>query len=298
MKNWFVVSFAVMAFLVACGKKEKKQGEIGKTVAGSALDCKVKDKENASCKEQNKGTTPPASENAGKSAETKVSGTEEQKQSTEQFPNQKNANIMSLHLNENSGITAELLLSSTEDDSKYTASQVSCADVKDLTQANLTEKILNPDKLENVSTKIYLLNNSQLLTKLRVKTGDGAGEKPYMISCKNGSSVSADSFEKSADYQVKKLDAGVSTLDVLSTSKNGDEGVLTSIQCASEEDFVKDFSESKKVLSDNYVLNRIKLNKGSSILFARAINMKFEDKKLSDLDAKFKEQRFVVVTCK
>ena len=46
MKNWFVVSFAVMAFLVACGKKEKKQGEIGKTVAGSALDCKVKDKEN------------------------------------------------------------------------------------------------------------------------------------------------------------------------------------------------------------------------------------------------------------
>lgn len=298
MKKWFITSLAVMAFLVACGKKEKKQGEIGKTVGGSALDCNGKDKSKDACKNQNKGTTPPASADAGKAEETKPSGTDELKQTTESFPNQRSAKIMSLHLIENKGIVTDLLLSATEGESQYTAIKVLCSDVNSLASANTSEKLINSDKIENVNGSIYLFNNSQMLSKLKIRSGDGAGEKPFMISCKNGSSATAASFEKSSEYQVKSLVAGLSTMDLIATNKAGDEGVLTSVQCVSDENFLKDYSESKKVLSDNYVLNRIKLTKGSSILFTRAINMKFNDKKLADIDVKFKDQKYVIVTCK
>lgn len=299
MKNWFVISIAVMSFLVACGKKSKLQGQIGKTVNGSGLDCKVKDKDKDACKPEAKaGNTPKADDSAAKNVPTETSGTDEKAQTLETFPNLKEANIMSLHLDENYGITAEFSLSATEADDKYTPIQISCADVKDLSKATLTEKILNPDKLEEVEGKIYLLNKSQMLAKMKISKGDGAGEKPYMISCKNSSTVTASEFEKSESYQVKKLDLGSSALELISLSKNADEGVLTSVQCVSNDDFVKDYAESKKVSADNYILNRIKLTSGSSVLLTRAINQKFDDKKLSELDTKLKDQKYVIVTCK
>lgn len=305
MKNWFVISFAVMAFLVACGKKDKKQGQIGKSANQSTLDCKGKDKANDACKPQAE-TTPTPEKGAADQTRFKPSGTASAPATTEMIPNLEKNNgidskVMSLHLEENKALAAEFLINADKNDDVYTAVNVSCADLNDLSQDKLAEKLINPDKLENVNTKLYLMNNSQMLATMRINKGDGAGIKPFLVSCKNDSKVNVESYKKMDEYQIKNLDEGMTTLDVVSSNTKADDGVFVSFQCLSENDIL---SEDKKASSDDYVLNRIKLTKGSSVVFNRAINKTFKDekagvdKKISELDEKAKNKKYVVVTCK
>jgi hypothetical protein len=300
MKNWFVISFAVMAFLVACGKKDKKQGQIGKSANQSTLDCKGKDKANDACKPQSE-TTPEAEKGAADQTRFKRSGTDSTPATTETIPNLESSNVMSLHLEENKALAAEFLINADKNDDAFTAVNVSCADLNDLSQNKLAEKLYNADKLENVNTKLYLMNNSQMLATMRINKGDGAGIKPFLVSCKNDSKVNVESYKKLDEFQIKNLDEGMTTLDVVSSTAKGDDGVIVSFQCLSEDDIL---SEDKKASSDEYVLNRIKLTKGSSVVFNRAINKTFKDKstgvdkKISELDEKSKNKKHVVVTCK
>lgn len=300
MKNWFVISFAVMAFLVACGKKDKKQGQIGKSANQSTLDCKGKDKANEACKPQAE-TTPTPEKGAADQTRFKRSGTDSTPATTETIPNLEGSNVMSIHLEENKALAAEFLINADKNDEAFTAVNVSCADLNDLSQNKLAEKLYNADKLENVNTKLYLMNNSQMLATMRINKGDGAGIKPFLVSCKNDSKVNVESYKKMDEYQIKNLDEGMTTLDVVSSNTKADDGVFVSFQCLSENDIL---SEDKKASSDDYVLNRIKLTKGSSVVFNRAINKTFKDekagvdKKISELDEKAKNKKYVVVTCK
>ena len=78
----------------------------------------------------------------------------------------------------------------------------------------------------------------------------------------------------------------MTTIDYLATNKDADKGTYISIQCLSEEDYLNDLN---KKASNNTVMNRMKLLKGSTILFNRAIKAN---------DALKDSKKYVVVNCK
>lgn len=320
MKNWFIISVAVMAFLVACGKKEKKQGQIGKTVEGSALDCKSpeKAKKNPNCKPTTPGSNNNQNDGQGNNTDQgsgapvnndKVSGDNERKEVLDGLPNLKDQKIMSLHLAENKIVVAELEVSAdklNKNDSDFTPLKLACAnELEYLTKDSETKiQTLNPNKLENVNSKILLLNNSQLVANLKTKKSEDPNStestsKPYLISCKNSSDLALTDLTKMENFQVKTLNEGMSALDILSTSAELDKGVYISIQCLSDDTIL---TEDKKVASNGNVLNRVRISKGSTVAFARAVKATIKDSDDKDLkliaDEKLQEKKFVVVHCK
>ncbi|MCB0368430.1 MAG: hypothetical protein KDD45_03075, partial [Bdellovibrionales bacterium] len=248
MRNWFVISFAVMAFLVACGKKVKKQGDIGKAAAPTAqADCNGKDKDSVECK-NNQDTTPhvdgdkasgedgPQATGSGSAAPAGNTTTDN---TTDTFPNEANSKVGSVKKKKNKALMGSFAISAnTNDLSNLT---VTCADISEINKNPLVEQIINPDKLDKTTAKLFLLNDSQILASMKIAKGPGAGvQKPYLVSCKNDIQYNLDTLKKASDvYQVREMNEGENVIDMLAVYGKSDEGILTSFECSTSEKILK-----------------------------------------------------------
>lgn len=288
MKNWFLVSLAIFAFVVSCGKKDKKKGQIGKTVAGK-LDCAGKDKQNKACpadaSNQNGGVS-------GDLAQEKIvpSGGDP-KVTSETIPNLKDLNKMSIMLSKNTSLVAEMKIDS--ENSKESVSKVVCTDVKDL--AKLDDVVeTNPDELKSITSQFILFNGSSIVTHLKVNKGDQTKPtKLYMLTCNSGSEATVADYANSESVETKALKLGQQAFELV-TLKDKESGVLTSFECGDDEAILKDSSKSvgKKVA------NRVRIRQGSAVLVYRATDVKIGEKKLSELgsDAQKKKQ-YTILSC-
>lgn len=295
MKNWFILSIAVFAFLISCGKKEKKQGQIGKAVEGSGLQCDGKDKgKNEACKKAEENKTPNGEPNTEKTSAQQNPGKPTPTDVLSTYPNIPENSTMSLHLQEDKAMAAELSIDSRKDTTNLVKVQVGCSDLRSLKDKDVFNNLLNPDDLKNIELKLLLTNNSQIHSTMRFKNSDSLLSKPFLISC--SSKVEASNYEAEAGIIKKELKEGVSTVDIIENNADKDNGIMASFQCLSDE---KILSEPNKVSSDNLVLNKVKLTKGSSVLFVRGLSLKDNDqvKKIPNADSKLTNDKIVLIKC-
>ncbi|MBL7543999.1 MAG: hypothetical protein JNL11_09290 [Bdellovibrionaceae bacterium] len=298
MKYAFLISIAMFAFAVSCGKKDKKQ-QVGKTAPGTQLDCKGKDEQEKKCKDQLSAEQ--AAQNAGttdNSTPRKESGTEENISEMKTIPNTKDKDLkarsrVSIQLNNQTALVAELKVGAEND--TLIPFKVICPEdlnsVKDVSEAN-------PDDLQ-ASANILLFNGSVFVADLKVNKGENKTEntKLYMLSCKSKSTIKASQYKsKETDKSVnfRGLVTGQQAFESIILSGKKDSGILTSFECGSDDDILK---EDVKKLGSR-VVNRIRLKNGSAVMVYRAIEQKIGDKKLNQYgtDAQ-KEHKISIIAC-
>lgn len=302
MKYAFLVSIAVFAFLVSCGKKDKKLGQAGKTSGQAQSDCSGKNAETKECKEKAAKALLDAQTPIETSPDVAESGADTAKEIVETIPNVNDKDLkenskMSIMLSADTSLIADLRVNA--DGSDMVSTKVICGDLKDPSEIKDTN-IANPDKLTAV-TSMILFNNSSIVADLSVNTGDKTVKpKTYMLSCNSGSSVKASDYldangaSKTKEIEVKQLKAGQQTFELISKGSSTEKGLLTSFECSKDDDVLKNTVKSvgKKAA------NRIRLRVGSSVLVHRAVDVKEGEKKIKELgtDAQ-KEVKFSVVSC-
>lgn len=301
MKTAFLVSIAVFAFLVACGKKDKKLGQAGKTAGQAQLDCSGQKAETKECKDKAAKAQLDAQTVVDPAVEVAESGADAAKDVIETIPNVNDKDLkenskMSIMLNDNSALIAEMRISA--DSTDLIATKILCNDLKDPNDIKSVVET-NPDNL-TTATKIALFNDSTIAVDLNVNTGDKTTKpKSYMLSCNSGSTLKVSDYaeengtSKVKEVEVKKLKLGQQTFELLAKG-TPDTAVLTSFECVDDEQILKNTVKTvgKKTA------NRIRIRKGSSVLVTRAIEYKEGEKKIKELgsDAQ-KEVKFSVVTC-
>lgn len=284
MKYAFLVSIAVFAFLISCGKKDKKIGQAGTTTGQEKLDISGEKSKTEGCVDV---------------AECDVGQDEDV---LETIPNSSDKNLednskMSILLNGDTSLVANGLINAENSD--LVASKFICGDLKDPNDVK-ESNVVNPDKLTSL-TSIILFNDSSIVVGLNLKTGDKA-EKPktYMLSCNSGSSVKASDYvdvdgnAKTKEIEVKQLIDGEQSFELITKGPSSDVGLLTSVECVNDNDILKNSVKSR----GTKIANRIRLRIGSAILVQRAIDAKVSESKIKDLgtDAQ-KEVKFTVISC-
>lgn len=306
MKRAFLVSIAVFTFVVACGKKDKKMGQAGKTAGQAQTDCSGKKAETDECKKL-------AAEAAQKALVGKTidngedlaaSGAPTAKDSIETIPNVDDNGLkeqakMSITLSDKTALVANLRVSADSDD--MIATKVKCADIKD---PNDMKEVVetNPDDLKDIGAHILLFNNSSIAADMTVTNGDKTVKpKTYLLTCNSGSTAKASDYadekgnSKVKEVEVKKLVVGQQTFEIIRKGTSVDAGVLASFECTNDSDVLK----SKVKTVGKKSANRIHLRKGSSVMVFRAVDVKEGEKKIKELggsDAQ-KEAKYTVVSC-
>lgn len=293
MKYWFLVSLAVFAFLVSCGKKDKKKGQIGKTLNGQ-LDCNGKDKQNKTCLDKAKAAETGSNTNGGTTGDVaqdpRAQSGGDAKDELETIPNTKDFNKMSITLSNKTALIAEMKVDS--ENKKESATKVICTDMKDLSKLEATD--VNPDEIQSVMSQMFLFNGSSIVADMKINKGDKTTEaKPYLLTCNSGSTTSSASYEKIAEVETKALKLGQQAFELI-TVKNSPTGVLASFECGNDDQILK---ENQKSMG-NKVSNRIRIRKGSSVLVFRNLEYKIGDSTLSKLaDEAQKKKQYVVLSC-
>ncbi|MCK6600151.1 MAG: hypothetical protein L6Q37_17435, partial [Bdellovibrionaceae bacterium] len=256
MKKWFLVSIAVFGFLVACGKKDKKQGTSGLKASnnGAQLDCKVKDKDSAKCKPE--ATTPAAKPESTQVTPIQASGVDTTSATLNHLPNLSAFDTMSLHLEKNMTIVGQFSLRSLEADSDFIGARISC---RNLSDNNAELIVVNPEDITSIMAEINLFDNSQILT-LTKATKEAQGIKPMLVSCKSDSQISPTSYATNPAVQVIELKEGMTRMDVIGYKDKLDDGFEVTFECSTETEILKN---EKKILSENYMMNKVKILKGS-----------------------------------
>jgi hypothetical protein len=305
MKRAFLVSMAVFAFVVACGKKDKKVGQAGKTSGQAQTDCSGKKAETDECKKiaadaaqkAQQGKPIDSGEDLG------ASGADTAKTSIETIPNVDDKGLkeqakMSITLSDKTALVANLRVNAESDD--MVATIVKCADIKD---PNDMKEVIetNPDELKEVNAHILLFNSSSIAADMTVTNGDKTVKpKTYMLTCNSGSTAKASDYvddkgnSKRKEVEVKQLKVGQQTFEIIRKGTSADTGVLVSFECNNDSDVLK----SKVKIVGKKAANRIHLRKGSSVMVFRAVDFKEGDKKIKELGSEAqKEAKFTVVSC-
>ncbi|OYZ15970.1 MAG: hypothetical protein B7Y39_16320 [Bdellovibrio sp. 28-41-41] len=306
MKRAFLVSIAVFSFVVACGKKDKKMGQAGKTAGQAQTDCSGKKAETDECKKIAAEAAEKAkiSANIDSGEDLAASGAETAKDSIETIPNVDDSGLkeqakMSITLSDKTALIANLRVSADTDD--MIATKVKCADIND---PNDMKEVVetNPDDLKDIDAHILLFNNSSIAADMTVANGDKTLKpKTYLLTCNSGSTAKASDYadekgnSKRKEVEVKKLVVGQQTFEIIRKGTSVDAGVLASFECTSDSDVLK----SKVKMVGKKAANRIHLRKGSSVMVFRAVDVKEGEKKIKELggsDAQ-KEAKYTVVSC-
>lgn len=302
MKYAFLVSIAVFAFLVSCGKKDKKLGQAGKTAGQGQLDCSGKKEETKECKEKAAKAQLDGQTLVDTTPDVAESGSDTAKEVSETIPNVNDKDLkenskMSIMLSADTSLVADLRVNS--DNSDLISTKVICGDLKDPSDIKETNTA-NPDNLTAIASMI-LFNDSSIVADLSVNTGDKTVKpKTYMLTCNSGSSVSVSDYidsngkSKIKEIEVKQLKIGQQAFELISKGSSKEAGLLTSFECANDDEILK----NKVKTVGKKAANRIRLRKGSSVLVHRAVDANEGEKKLKDLgtDAQ-KEVKFSVVSC-
>lgn len=306
MKRAFYISIAVFAFVVACGKKDNKVGQAGKISGQAKLDCEGKDKANKTCVDEaakkaqaNQAGAQPLDPNPDVAA----SGADTPKDVVETIPNVNDKDLkenskMAITMSDNTALVADLRINA--DNSDLLTTKVTCADLKDPNALKDIEPT-NPDELKDIDASIFLFNSSSIAADLNVKNGDKTVKpKTYLLTCNSGSTakaadyIAANGSSKLKEVEVKQLKVGQQAFEIIKKGTSVEVGILTSFECNSDEDVLKNRS---KVIGKK-AANRIHLRKGSSVLVYRATDVKDGDKKIKELgsDAQ-KEVKYSIVSC-
>lgn len=306
MKRAFLVSIAVFTFVVACGKKDKKMGQAGKTAGQAQTDCTGKKAETDECKKIAADAAAKAQVNANiDNGEGLVaSGADKAVDVIETIPNVLDKDLkenskMSITLSDKTALVASLRTNADSDEMVTT--KVICADIQDPKDMKETAET-NPDELAEISSSILLFNNSSIAADMMVAKGDKTAKpKAYLLTCNSGSTADASKYAddkgvaKVKGVDVKVLKVGQQAFEILRKASSTEAGTLTSFECAADSDVLK--SKTKNV--GKKAANRIRLRKGSSVMVFRAIDVKEGEKKINELGTEAqKEAKYTVVTCK
>lgn len=304
MKHAFWISIALFAFVVACGKKDKKLGQAGKTSGQAQLDCVNKDKDTQKCKEELAKKAQQRDGAVDPNPNVAASGTDTPKDVVETIPNVNDVDLkenakMAITLSDNAALMADLRINANNNE--LVSTKVICTDLQDLNNVKDIEAA-NPDALTNIGAHIFLLNYSSMAADLNVKNGDKTTEpKTYLLTCNSMSSSNVTDYldpatgqSKIKNIEVRQLKVGQQAFEVVNNGKSPDIGILTSFECNNDDDVLK----SRAKLVGKKAANRVRLRKGSSVLVFRAVDMKEGDKKIKELGTEAqKDVKYSIVSC-
>lgn len=304
MKYLFLVSMAFVLFAVSCAKKDNKQ-KVGKSGTDTNIDCGKKENEkNEICikkakDELEKRKAQQAGENRGDGSvtpERPASGSTTTTEIVETIPNLKSLQKMSITLNNKTALVAAVYTKAQ--DNLPLTTKVTCLDLKDIEKVATEVTETNPDDLKPIQSQLFLFDNSSIVADMRIAKGNGATieDKPklFMLTCNSGSKTVVADYANNNKVATRKLKKGQSLFESVSFDSKAEIGVLTSFECGDDEQIL---SDRVKILDSKFT-NRIRLKTKSAVMVYRAVNQKFNDKKLSESgSAEQKNHEFSIVSC-
>lgn len=306
MKYAFLVTIAAFAFLISCGKKDKKQGQAGKTAAATQV-CKdkVKEKDTEACKAlAEKERLAAEKGQVSGDGDRVASGAKDPKSEYSTIPNLddevlKDKAVMPITLNDQTALLAEMKINSESENP--TATKLFCGDIADTEKLQKEAALADPDELKNAITNIYLFGKATIVADLKVNNGDSTGGKTklFMLTCNSNSKTTAESYKNEKTIETRVLKSGQQAFEYVAYAGKDEVGILVSFDCNADDTLlnskVKTINGKEKT---NKSLNRIRLRKGSSVLVRRAVDYKEGDKKLSELGSdKQKENKLSIISC-